>query len=103
MAREAEIGPLDESLKRGQPAWRPHPPRFGSTLRIHWRHARGARLALLIDCRTDLAERMRGLHPEIPDNDKRREIGLDLRLPLPEAAITHLAAMVLGYHLERRL
>lgn len=35
-ANDLEIGPLEESLKWGQPAWRPVKPNTGSTMRVMW-------------------------------------------------------------------
>lgn len=102
VASQAKVGPLDESLKWGQPAWRPRAPRTGSTLRMGWSAGRAQHLLLFVDCKTDLAARMRDLYPDLPDNDGRRQIALDLDRPLPEQAVSHLAQMTFCYHLSRR-
>jgi len=102
-AEQAEIGPLDESLKWGQPAWRPRAPRTGSTLRMGWSAGQPQQLMLFVDCKTDLAARMRDIYPDVGENDGRRRIALDLEGPLPEQAIAHLAQMTFCYHLSRRL
>lgn len=102
VAQEANVGPLDESLKWGQPAWRPRAPRMGSTLRMDWNEDVPGQLALFVDCKTDLAARMRDLYPDLPGNDGQRRIVIDLDAPLPEQAIAHLAEMTFGYHRAKR-
>ncbi|MEL7100456.1 MAG: DUF1801 domain-containing protein [Pseudomonadota bacterium] len=92
-------GPLDESLKWGQPAWRPHKARTGSTLRAMWDQNHPDTLTLYVDCKTDLAGRMKTLYPDLT-NDSRRALTVPLS-PLPEDALHHLAAMTFTYHLHR--
>lgn len=102
VAQEADVGPLEESLKWGQPAWRPTKPRMGSTLRMDWDAGAPGQLALFVDCKTDLAARMRDLYPDLPGNDGQRRIVIDLDAPLPEQAVAHLAEMTFGYHRAKR-
>ncbi len=101
-ADDADIGPLGESLKWGQPAWRPTRPRTGSTLRASWAPGVADRLMLYVDCKTDLAQRAQTLYPDAFDNDGRRALGVSLSAPLPEDAIAHLAQMTFTYHVVRR-
>ncbi len=100
VAAARAIGPLSESLKWGQPAWRPARPRTGSTLRLDWSAALPDRLCLLVDCKTDLAARLAQLYPALGPNDLRRRIALRLDAPFPEQAIAHLAEMTFTYHLR---
>lgn len=102
IAADNDLGVLDETLKWGQPAWRPKRPRTGSTLRMMWNAQTPDRLALFVDCKTDLAARMQTLYPDLPDNDGQRQLGIDLTAPLPVQAIGHLAQMTFRYHLDRR-
>ncbi|KIN64735.1 hypothetical protein Z946_3627 [Sulfitobacter noctilucicola] len=102
-AARNSVGPLGEDLKWGQPAWRPVKPRTGSTLRMDWSQSDPHQLALFVDCKTDLAERMRELYPDLPSNDGRRRIAFDLRADLPEQAVSHLAQMTFTYHLKPAL
>ena len=98
IAAKAEIGPLDETLKWGQPSWRPYEPRTGSTLRMDWDLKFPNRLSLFVDCKTHLAARMRDLYPDLPENDGRRHLAIALDAPLPEQALAHLADMTFTYH-----
>tara|TARA_R110002094_G_scaffold23868_14_gene36157 strand:- start:1518 stop:1952 length:435 start_codon:yes stop_codon:yes gene_type:complete len=98
IAEKAGVGALDETLKWGQPSWRPTKPRTGSTLRMDWNPKFPDRLSLFVDCKTDLAARMQTLYPDLPENDGQRHLAIDLYAPLPEQAITHLADMTFTYH-----
>lgn len=95
----AGASPLDESLKWGQPAWRPRKPRTGSTLRAMWDQNQPDTLSLFVDCKTDLAARMQDIYPGLA-NDGRRALAVPLS-PLPEDALHHLAAMTFTYHLRK--
>ena len=97
-ATHHQLGPLEESLKWGQPAWRPVKPNTGSTLRVMWEETTPDLLNLYVGCKTDLAARMREIYPDLPQNDDRRHIALRLSDPLPVEALSHLASMTLAYH-----
>ncbi|WP_339767388.1 hypothetical protein [uncultured Pseudosulfitobacter sp.] len=96
-AYDASVGPVTESLKWGQPAWRPATPRTGSTLRLNWSPEAPDVLTAYVDCKTDLAPRMASLYPDLT-NDGRRALALSLNAPLDTQPIAHLAAMTLTYH-----
>lgn len=98
IAQDNNLGPLGESLEWGQPAWRPTRPRTGSTLRMNWSPASPDRLALFVDCKTDLASRMRDMYPDLPVNDGRRQLAIALDAEFPEQAVSHLAQMTFSYH-----
>lgn len=102
VAAQADVGPLDESLKWGQPAWRPKRPRTGSTLRIDWSPATPNRLLAFVDCKTDLAAQMDNRYPQQFHNDGRRALGFDLDAPLDRDAVWHLAHITLTYHRTKR-
>ncbi|MBD3663524.1 DUF1801 domain-containing protein [Sulfitobacter aestuariivivens] len=101
-ADAVQVGPPEESLKRGQPAWRPLKPRTGSTARIDWHADAADLLSLYVDCKTDLAVRMRALYPDLPVNDGQRHLAIDLHAPVPTQAISHLAEMAFTYHLAKK-
>lgn len=103
IAQDAKVGRLDETLKWGQPSWRPVAPRTGSTLRAGWHSDRAQMLSLFVDCKTDLAARMRDFYPHLPLNDGRRHLAVAIEGPLPQQALSHLAEMTFTYHRARRL
>lgn len=102
VAKQAAVGTLDETLKWGQPSWRPTKPRTGSTLRMDWNPKFPDQLSLFVDCKTDLAARMQTLYPHLSENDGQRHLAISLDAPLPVQAITHLADMTFTYHRAKR-
>lgn len=102
VADDADVGALDETLKWGQPSWRPTKPRTGSTLRMDWNPKFPDRLSLFVDCKTDLAARMKDMYPNLPENDGQRHLAIDLTAPLPDQAIAHLADLTFTYHRAKR-
>ncbi len=98
VAEAADTGPLTESLKWGQPAWRPVKPRTGSTLRLSWNAATPDGLDLFVDCKTDLAARITTRFPDAFQSDKRRRLTLRTDSPPPEDALWHLARATFTYH-----
>lgn len=97
VAATAGIGPLDESLKWGQPAWRPNKPRTGSTLRLNWSTAEPASMMAYVDCKTDLAAQMQTRFPNLPGNDGRRALRFDLT-GSDDEALWQLAHLTFTYH-----
>lgn len=102
VARAAETGPLDESLKWGQPAWRPRKARMGSTLRLNWSADAPDQIAAFVDCKTDLAAQMDTRFPGQFRNDGRRSLAFDLSSGLHADAIWQLAHLTFTYHRAKR-
>ncbi|MEP4248592.1 hypothetical protein [Tateyamaria sp.] len=98
VSETAQIGPLNESLKWGQPAWRPRRPRIGVTLRLDWSDKTPDRLMAFVDCKTDLADQMSTRFPGKFENDGRRALAFDLKAPLPGDAIAQLAQFAFTYY-----
>ncbi|MEP5732549.1 MAG: hypothetical protein ABJL67_24625 [Sulfitobacter sp.] len=103
ISTERDIGPLDETLKWGQPSWRPVRPRTGSTLRMGWRQADADHLAFFVDCKTNLAAQMQDIYPDVFQNDGKRALLLPLSRPFAEQAVAHLAELTFTYHQRKRV
>ena len=93
----ADVGVLDESLKWGQPSWRPRRPRTGSTLRLNWSDNAPDSLMAYVDCKTDLAAQMKTRFPDLPGNDGRRALRFDLNENNTDA-LWQLAHLTFTYH-----
>lgn len=91
-------GRIGESLKWGEPAWRPVRPRQGSTLRLNWSPGQDDTMSLFVNCRTTLVETMRDIYPDSFVFDGNRALRLPLAGALPENAIDHLARLTFNYH-----
>jgi hypothetical protein len=97
---QADVGPLTESLKWGQPAWRPTRPKQGSTLRLNWTEKSPSTLVLHVDCKTTLATTMREIYPTEFRYESNRALHLDIGARWPVQAIDHLARLTFRYHLK---
>jgi hypothetical protein len=96
-AQGAAVGPISESLKWGQPAWRPKRARQGSTLRLMWQENTPASLALFVDCKTSLSATMEEIYPTEFIYENNRALRLPAGRPLPAQAIDHLARLTFAY------
>ena len=100
-ARTDGVGPLQETLKWGEPAYLTSQSRSGSTLRIDWKPARPAHVALFVHCQTDLVEQLRTMFPDDFEFDGRRALWLPLEGPWPDDALAVCIEVVLTYHRRR--
>jgi hypothetical protein len=96
------VGPLDETLKWGQPSYLTKETGSGSTIRIdRVRPAAGVaeeRYALYVHCQTTLVSTFRRLYRDRLTFGGNRSILLDAARPLPKAALRHCIALALTYH-----
>lgn len=97
----AEVGGLDESLKWGEPAWRPTRARMGTTVRIG-PSKDTAGTAMFVHCQTRLADEFREAYPDQLEIVGNRAVMFTLSGPLPKAIIRHCAAMAFTYHRRNR-
>jgi hypothetical protein len=90
-AKMEGIGPIEETLKWGQPAFL---AKGGSTIRID--RAKDGRVAMYFICHTDLIATFRALYPELA-YDGSRAILFEPRDKLPEDALRHCVSLALSY------
>ena len=96
------IGPLEEVLKWGEPAFLTSATGAGTTVRIN-RHKKSAdQYAFYVHCQTDLVERYGQLYSDQLTFDGNRAVVFDVKDALPVAAVRHCLAMALTYHLQKR-
>ncbi|MEQ8480998.1 MAG: DUF1801 domain-containing protein [Hoeflea sp.] len=99
-ARTPEIGPLEESLKWGEPSFTPAKRNVGSSVRIAPR-ANGD-LALMFICHTNLVEEFRALYPAALTFEGNRAILVKAGKPVDAEALSHCIALALTYKLRKR-
>ena len=93
VADRAGVTPLTESLKWGQPAYRPRAPRTGTTLRL-WHQA--GRAALFVPCSTSLID---GFRRDLPGAfDYAGDRAILLSDDDDPSALTTCIARALTYH-----
>ncbi len=95
------VGPVTESLKWGEPAWRPRSG-SGTTIRADWKPDTPDQVMIFFDCKTDLIDRTRALLSPDIKTEGNRAIILPLDQPLPEHAIKTALGWALTYHRDRK-
>jgi hypothetical protein len=95
------VGPLNETLKWGEPAYLTEATGSGSAIRLGWFRSSKRECAVLFNCRTTLVSDFRDLFPDAFVYEKNRAILLDAGKPLPEAPLRSCLGMALTYHRRR--
>jgi hypothetical protein len=97
-AADAEVGELVESLKWGQPAYRPAKARVGTTVRIDAVKGSRDRYALYVHCQTTLMDSYKLLYPEAFAFEGDRALIFSTEAEVPQTALKHCIALALTYH-----
>ncbi len=99
-SENSAIGPLEETLKWGEPAFLTNVTKAGTTIRIN-RHAKDdSKYAMYVHCQTDLIERYKQLYDDLLTFDGTRAVVFEVTQQLPLEAVKHCIAMALTYHLK---
>lgn len=101
-ASTPEIGPLQECLKWGEPAYLPVRRNVGSTVRLGWNGKTPDQCRLYFICSTSLIEEFRMAVPESLGFEGNRAVLIPLAGHLPRDAISFCVRKALTYHLRRR-
>jgi len=97
----SDVGPLEETLKWGEPAYLTSVSGSGTTVRLGWNEKAPERVAVLVHCQTTLVDTFRTLHPELC-HAGNRAIHLDVQAPIPKAALRRCLTLALTYKRDRR-
>jgi hypothetical protein len=92
------VGPLQETLKWGQPSYLPAKTGSGTTVRIDQVEDEPGRYAMYFHCRTNLVETFRAIYPNELTYGGNRSILFELDKTIDEAALKHCIALALTYH-----
>jgi hypothetical protein len=94
------VGPLEETLKWGQPSYLTPRSKSGSTIRIDRLKAGG--YGLFFNCKTSLIETFRAHYPDDFTYAGNRGIEFGDDEAVPEAELRHCVALALTYHLRKK-
>ena len=97
-AANAEIGPLTETLKWGEPAWLPERSRTGTTVRADALKGSSTHYALYVHCQTSLIETFRCHYPEQFGYDGNRALIFAVGSEPSAEPLAHCIALALTYH-----
>lgn len=99
-ALQDTTGPLEETLKWGQPSYLPSRPRIGTTVRVA--PFDDHHVGLYFHCQSLLVERFRATYGDVLSYSKNRALLFNTGDALPEDEIRHCVEMALVYHLDKR-
>jgi len=94
------VGPLEETLKWGQPSYLTTESGSGSTIRIDREKADG-RIAMYFHCQTNLVATFRELYPTQMTYGGNRSILFNASDRVPEKALRHCIGLALTYHARK--
>ena len=92
------VGPLQETLKWGQPSYLPAESGSGTTVRIDRVKDEPGRYAMYFHCQTNLVSTFRQMYPTELRYGGNRSILFEQDETVDEAALKHCIALALTYH-----
>ena len=101
-AQTAGVGPLEESLKWGEPAFVTAASKSGSTIRIAWKKAKPNQYAMYFNCQTTLIDSFKTMFPTTFKFEGNRALLFDEREDVPVEALRICVEMALTYHSKKR-
>jgi len=97
-AKTEGVGPLEETLKWGEPSYLTSQSGSGSTIRIAQVRKAVDKFAMYFNCKTTLLDQFGQLYPTTFQFEKNRALIFDLQETLPKPALEHCIALALTYH-----
>ena len=91
-------GPMEETLKWGEPAYLTSVTKSGSTIRLAWKPTDPDNCNIYLNCNTDLVARIKTEFPDAFKTTGNRCIHIPLGETLPELPIRAVISMALTYH-----
>ncbi len=95
------VGPLEETLKWGQPSYLTAETGSGSTIRIDQVKNEPGRYAVYFHCQTNLVAMFRDIYPKEFHYGGNRCILLDVTQKIDENALGHCISLALTYHMRK--
>ena len=91
------VGPVEESLRWGEPAYLTSESKSGSTVRIYWKPRRPGQVAVYFHCKTNLVGTFRRMFPKLRFEGDRA-IVLREGESLPSAELRRCVELALTHH-----
>ncbi|EEA92653.1 DUF1801 domain-containing protein [Pseudovibrio sp. JE062] len=88
---------VTESLKWGEPCYRPLPKLGGTTVRLHWKPKFGDQIGLFVHCQTTVISDMRALYGDVLEFDGNRCLWLPAKGVYPRDAVEHFVSEAFRY------
>lgn len=97
-AKTPGVGPLEESLKWGEPAFVTAQSKSGSTVRIAWKKSQPTQYAMYFNCQTTLVDSFKTIFPSAFRFEGNRALVFDEHDKVPVEALRICVEMALTYH-----
>lgn len=91
-------GPLEETLKWGEPAYLTSVTKSGSTIRMAWKPSDPDNCNIYLNCNTDLLARFKTDFPDTLKTSGNRCIHVPLDEDTPDLPLRAVLSMALTYH-----
>lgn len=101
-AQTAGVGPLEESLKWGEPAFVTAASKNGSTIRIAWKKAKPNQYAMYFNCQTTLVDSFKTMFPTTFKFEGNRALVFDEHDDVPVEALRICDEVALTFHSRKR-
>ncbi|MCW5874575.1 MAG: DUF1801 domain-containing protein [Anaerolineales bacterium] len=96
----ADVGPIEETLKWGQPSYLTSQTGSGTTIRIDQLKKQPGHFAIFTHCQTPLVDNFRQKHGDAFSYDKNRAIIFSETDQVPHEKISEFIRSALTYHLK---
>lgn len=96
------VGPLEETLKWGEPSYVTAQSGSGSTLRLGWKKSRPAQYAIYFNCQTTLVATFKTMFPDDFRFEGNRAIVFEEHEALPMDSLAICIGAALTYKLRRK-
>ena len=101
-ARETEgVGPLEEALRWGEPAYLTTKTKSGSLIRVNAKKGEPGKACIYFHCKTSLVDAFKALYPGF-EYEGNRAIVLRTDEELPTRQLRKCISLALTYHLDRK-
>ena len=94
-----EVGPLEETLKWGEPSYITSVSRSGSTIRLAWHEKFPQQYGIYFNCNTTLIETCKEIYGDLFQYGGKRSIIFQKDYMIPVEALSECIALALTYHL----
>ncbi len=94
-----EIGPLEETLRWGEPSYIPNKTKSGSMIRLHHYPLKPFDFSVFFLCQTQLVTTFKELYPSTFHFSGNRSLDFLVSEPMPWPELQHCIFMALSYHL----
>jgi hypothetical protein len=98
-----EIGPLEETLKWGEPSYLTPQTKSGSTIRIDWKEKQPEQYSIFFKCTANLVPSFKERFPDTFRYGGDRSIDFMMDDDIPVAPLKQCIALALTYHLNKKL